>query len=238
VPSASRAPTIPSFLAAPSPTPGAPGPSDTSAQTTPTPAPEGDRNNRTWQAWIGEFVRQFVSANQLQDVNADLTFYAPNVDYFDDHQKDQTYIRRDVEKYNERWPIRHDSIEGDIHLQEKIPDREYSANFKLNFYAESTGRAIWTKGQFLIDLEISIVDGVPKIAGIKEKLLQQQKGKPAASVNHQPAATSYPYGIPIPGKPGFAKSPYAPSKGELDVRRFRKGAEVKCPFTGKIFLTP
>jgi TonB family protein len=121
-------------------------------------------------------VKQFVQANQLKDVDANLAFYAPNVDYFDDHQKDQAYIRADIGTYNERWPVRHDSIEGDIHLEEKAADQRYTASFRLNYYAESAARAQWSKGQFAIDLDISIVDGVPRISGIKEKILRHQKG--------------------------------------------------------------
>jgi len=202
--------------------------------------PSGE-NGRTWQGWIGEFVRQFVSVNQLKDADATLAFYAPSVDYFDDGGKDQAYVRSDIEKYNERWPIRRDSIEGDIHLQEKVPDKEYAASFKLNFYAESVPRAVSTKGQFAIDLDISIVDGIPRISGIKEKMLHQQKGKPNAAMPNSPTPANrprYPYGISVPGRPGFVKSPYAPSKGLVDVRRYRKGVAVKCPFTGKIFITP
>src|SRR5207245_1931471 len=131
------------------------------------------KNGRTWQAWIGDFVRQFVAANQSKDANATLSLYAPTVDYFDDHQKDQAYIRQDIEKYNERWPVRQDSIEGDIHLQEKVPDQEYVASFKTNFYHESAPRAIWTKGQFTTDLDITIVDGTPKISGIRVKMVHQ-----------------------------------------------------------------
>jgi hypothetical protein len=196
------------------------------------------KNGRTWQAWIGDFVRQFVAANQSKDANATLALYASTVDYFDDHHADQAFIRRDIEKYNERWPIRQDSIEGDINLQEKVPDKEYVASFKLNFYAESAPRAIWTKGQFKIDLDITIVDGVPKISGFKQKTLHQQKGKPSSSPSTNAPRKSYVYGIPIQGKPGFVRSPYAPSKGEIDIRRYPKGTQLKCPFTGKIFIAP
>jgi hypothetical protein len=47
-----------------------------------------------------------------------------------------------------------------------------------------------------------------------------------------------PYAIPVPNKPGFVTSPYAPKEGLVDVRGFSSGTEVIDPYTGKVFLTP
>jgi hypothetical protein len=47
-----------------------------------------------------------------------------------------------------------------------------------------------------------------------------------------------PYAIPVPNKPGFVTSPFAPKQGLVDVRGFPSGTEVIDPYTGKVFLTP
>jgi len=59
----------------------------------------------------------------------------------------------------------------------------------------------------------------------------------AAPTTQAPAKGDYPYGVPVPGKPGFVRSPYSPDK-MTDVRGYAPGTEVKDPYTQKIFLVP
>jgi hypothetical protein len=59
-----------------------------------------------------------------------------------------------------------------------------------------------------------------------------------ASVPPVKTKRDIPYAIPVPNKPGFVTSPYAPKQGLVDVRGFPSGTEVKDPYSGKTFLTP
>jgi flagellar basal body-associated protein FliL len=188
-PVASVQPT-PTLAAPPTPTPVAvaviPSPAATEPPLEPKPSPSpiqvnkkepGPRNNRAWQTWMDEFVHNFIASNESNDLDLAVSFYAPNVDLFEEGKKPVDAIRRDVESYNARWPARRATIRGDVRLSEKAANHSYTASFEHDYYVENPGRGEWINGAVAVELQITIdSDGVPKIVSMKQKTLRKDKG--------------------------------------------------------------
>lgn len=189
-PPAEVSPTVvPSAVpaASPSPSPPLPTPSPSATETpevraSPSAPPVSKkgvftRNDRSWQAWIDEFVHNFIASNETNDLDLALSFYAPNVELFEEGRKSDAAIRRDIEAYNARWPSRRATIRGDVRLTEKTPSRNYAASFEHDYYVENSGRGEWINGAVAVDLQITIDEaGRPRIVSMKQKTLRRDKG--------------------------------------------------------------
>ncbi len=174
----------------PTPIPAAVIPTPSPAESTATPEPKASatstpqnqkapspRDNRAWQVWIDEFVHNFIASNEVNDLDLAVSFYAPNVDLFEEGRKPIEAIRRDIESYNARWPSRRATIRGDVRLSEKTANRNYTASFEHDYYVENAGRGEWINGAVAVDLQITIEsDGTPRIVSMKQKTLRKDKG--------------------------------------------------------------
>lgn len=188
-PTATVVPVVPSPPATtPTAVPATPSPSP--VETTPTPEAKpspsatkpnkkepAPRNNRAWQVWIDDFVHDFIASNESSDIDLAVSFYAPNVDLFEEGRQSAEAIRRDIESYNARWPSRRATIRGDVRLGEKTPNRNYTASFEHDYYVENASRGEWINGAVAVDLQITIDgDGIPRIVSMKQKTLRKDKG--------------------------------------------------------------
>jgi flagellar basal body-associated protein FliL len=190
LPSPTIVPVVPTQPAATPPTAVPATPSPSPAEITPTPEAKpspsptkpnkkepSPRNNRAWQVWIDEFVHNFIASNETNDLDLSVSFYAPNVELFEEGKKSTEAIRSDVESYNARWPSRRATIRGDVRLSEKTPNHNYTASFEHDYYVENASRGEWINGAVAVDLQITIDgDGIPRIVSMKQKTLRKDKG--------------------------------------------------------------
>jgi hypothetical protein len=127
--------------------------------------------------WIDEFVHNYIASNESTDVDVAVSFYAPNVDVFEEGRKSTDAMRRDIESYNARWPSRRATIRGDVRLGEKAANRNYTASFEHDYYVENSSRGEWINGAVQVDLQITVDgDGIPRIVSMKQKTLRRDKG--------------------------------------------------------------
>jgi len=80
--------------------------------------------------------------------------------------------------------------------------------------------------------------GMPANNAPRRSVTNEPKPWDTAGSSSSSPKVNYPSGIPISGKPGLVKSPYAQYAGEVDVKGIPSGTTVKCPYTGKIFIVP
>ena len=142
----------------------------------PEPAVTPQPSYMSWTNRLTQFVSDYVHSTGDSNVERAVSFYAPTADILDEGPKSLDQIRQEIVNYNERWPLRRNTIVGDIHVQEHVREESYTIRFDQNFYAESAARHEWSSGKVAVTLEVRIQGGVPEITSLKQRTLERQKG--------------------------------------------------------------
>lgn len=130
--------------------------------------PRQDRDFRTRER-LRDWVAAFVLAGLDATVESELQFFAEGgVDYFGKGPVDRAFIRRDLQRYNERYPRRRFWLSGDPEIVSETGDR-LVVRFPLRY--EVSGPGGGKSGEVLKTLELRKSDRRLAIVGVSEKPL-------------------------------------------------------------------
>lgn len=98
---------------------------------------------------IQDFVAGFVVAGISEDVDAELQFYAEKADYYDRGLVSKDFIRKDISRYNQKWPIRRYWLDGDINILNGLEADPIEVRYQIRYAVrnqqkESSGTAVKT----------------------------------------------------------------------------------------------
>lgn len=108
--------------------------------------------------------------------------------------------------------------------------------------SEWIGRAATKKGPPVLfritPAKVSMSWG-PRVEGSGERALTVSWPRDEQTLlEDEPATSTTPKGVPVPGKPGFVRSPFDSEGRFIDVRGLPSGTEVRDPYTDQVFVTP
>ena len=68
---------------------------------------------------LRDFMRRYLDACETENVNDELAFYAPRVDYFTHGIVPKTYVRDQLAAYNDLWPQRKYTMDEEVTLTKR-----------------------------------------------------------------------------------------------------------------------
>ncbi|MEI6350800.1 MAG: hypothetical protein WCP06_06815 [Verrucomicrobiota bacterium] len=119
--------------------------------------------------------------------------------------------------------------------------RELSA-FEAPYYRTTATRTLEPSGTTVFESTPGAgavqTSTTTEVAPPVAEYMQGPKRLPGASTTIVPAKPTLPFAKPVPGRPGYVLSPYAPNSGYVDVSGLAPGSDAKDPYTGRIFRVP
>ncbi len=103
---------------------------------------------------LRDYVGAFVLAGLDPQVGAELEFFGDRVRYYNDGLVDREKIRRDLQRYDARWPERRFWLAGDVKVEPQ-PDSRLRVTFPLRFELRNGSKHSSGKIQKSLLLEVT-----------------------------------------------------------------------------------
>jgi peptidoglycan hydrolase-like protein with peptidoglycan-binding domain len=101
------------------------------AEAPPAPAPANPRSAEYTSERLHDYIAAFVLAGVNSQAGEETEFFADRVDYFGEKGVPKEKIRRDLERYNQRWPERGFRLAGELEV--KPAQDRLSVSFPLRY---------------------------------------------------------------------------------------------------------
>ncbi len=115
---------------------------------------------------LRDYVGAFVLAGLNPGVGSELEFFADRVHYFNEGIVGREKIRRDLQKYNERWPQRRFWLAGEVQVQPRA-DSRLRVTFPLRY--ELRDGAKHSSGRVIKTLVVEVTGEDLQIVGVDER---------------------------------------------------------------------
>jgi hypothetical protein len=138
-------------------------------------APNATPSGQITREQIISFISQDLQLSNERNIDALLACRGASVDYFDQGVVNQDYIRSDMSKYFQRWPVDSEQLVGPIQIMQGKSADEVVALFKTHFRVQNI-KGNFIEGDNDNTLTIDIDDGVLKILGEKAHITNRRKG--------------------------------------------------------------
>jgi hypothetical protein len=129
---------------------------------------------------LKEFVRNFVTSGNYDDPAVESSFYAEEVDYFDDGKVGKAFVVNDIKNYNQRWPTRSYWVDGDptVRIVDSVRDVA-KAIVVLRFSVQNGRKTVGGSCQNTILIRDASAN--PKVISVKSKFLSRYEKPPCCS---------------------------------------------------------
>ena len=115
---------------------------------------------------LRDYVGAFILAGLDAKVGAELEFFAEQVRYYDQGTLDREKIRRDLERYNQRWPERRFWLDGEVKVA-PLADSRLEVTFPLRY--ELRNGAKTSTGKVIKTLTVEVAGEDLQIVGVTER---------------------------------------------------------------------